>query len=140
MFVVLSMMEPTRRPILVFEDDPVLQAELVAWIAGWGWRALALDATLGLPQMGDHLYAAAVVADFDLGLSVPGMPPRTGLDIALSVARRVGERLPTVILSGSYGRQELAACSRHQIPVLFKPLQPSELHRWLMQSVPLLRN
>jgi CheY-like chemotaxis protein len=139
MFMVLHMLEPTRRPIIVLEDDAVLRAELVAWIGGWGWRALALDATLGLPQSGDHLYAAAVVADFDLGLTVPGMPPRTGLDIALSIARRMGKPVPTVILSGSYGRLELAACSRHQIPVLFKPVQPNELHHWLMQAVPLLR-
>ena len=133
------MLEPTRRPVIVLEDDPVLQAELVAWIGGWGWRALALDPTLGLPQSGDHLYAAAVVADFDLGLAIPGMPTRTGLDIALGIARRMGKSVPTVILSGSYGRRELAACSPHQIPVLFKPVQPHELHHWLMLSVPLLR-
>ena len=137
--MVFRMLEPTRRPVIVLEDDPILRAELVGWIGGWGWRALPLDPTLGLPQSGDHLYAAAVVADFDLGLAVAGMPARTGLDIALSIARRMGKTVPTVILSGSYGRLELAACSPHQIPVLFKPVQPNELHHWLMQSVPLLR-
>lgn len=139
MVMVFRMLEPTRRPVIVLEDDAILRAEMVAWIDGWGWRALALDPTLGLPQSGDHLYAAAVVADFDLGLGAPGMPSRTGLDVALSIARRMGKPVPTVVLSGSYGRLELALCSRHLIPVLFKPVQQAELHRWLTQAVPLLR-
>ncbi len=122
---------PAHRLLVVIEDDAALRATLAEWLRSWQFAVLAIDPARSLSIEGAHLAADAIIADFDLGL-----PSRSGLDMALGIARRVGHAIPTLVLSDSYGKREIAACSAHQIPVLFKPLQARELQFWLHRAVP----
>jgi hypothetical protein len=84
-----------------------------------------------MPIRDEVAAADAVIADYEFAEG-PGRPSAfSGLDLALQVARRVGRRLPTLVVSRNFGRKAIPACSPHQIPVLFRPVHPDLLRNWL---------
>lgn len=70
-----------------------------------------------------------IIADFDLG---PGM---TGIEVALEIMRRAGERFPTLVLSASFGPRSLPAAAACQMPVMFKPAPEERVLAWVADAI-----
>ena len=71
----------------------------------------------------------AIIADFDVG---PGM---TGIEVALELMRRTGRRIPTLVLSASFGERSLAAAAAHDMPVMFKPAHVEQVLTWVANAL-----
>jgi DNA-binding response OmpR family regulator len=71
----------------------------------------------------------AIIADFDLGAGM------NGLEVALEIMRRAGERIPTLILSASFGERSLAAAAEYDMPVMFKPVPEELVLAWVAEVV-----
>lgn len=117
--------------IILIESDPALRAEMRQWLGEWGLRVVEADLDSAVPARDEHIEAAAIIADYELGASAERRPPFTGLDIALLIARRAARRVPTLVTSDNFGRNAIPACCPHRFPVMFKPVSPERLRAWL---------
>lgn len=118
--------------VVVIESNPQIRGDTRQLLEGWGLRVLEPDLASAMPIHDELGHCAAVIADFELEEIPERTLPYTGLDLALLVARRAGRRLPTLVISSSFGRQAIPACSPHHFPVLFRPVQPDMLRSWLV--------
>jgi hypothetical protein len=133
---------PTRPPdraagtglaplIVLIESDQHSRTEVGELLTEWKLRVSEADLESLAPVQDAHLAAAAIVATYELSAVAGGSQPLTGLDLALLIARRAARTIPTLVLSGDYGRRAIPACCAHHFPVFFKPLVPAHLWGWL---------
>lgn len=125
---------PPPAAVVLIDSDEAARAATGEWLRGWGLEVIEADLQ-SLPSMtAPPPGAAAVIADFELGHERDWPLQRTGLDLALAVARRAGRAMPTLMLSSDFGRNAIRACSAYHFVVLFKPLAPELLYRWLVEA------
>jgi DNA-binding NtrC family response regulator len=117
--------------IILIESDAAQRAEMRKWLGNWGLRVVEADLESAMPARDEHIEAAAIIADYELGASTERAPALTGLDIALLIARRAARRVPTLVTSDNFGRNAIPACSQHRFPVMFKPVSAEHLRSWL---------
>jgi CheY-like chemotaxis protein len=79
-----------------------------------------------LGERGPNL--AAIVTDFHL------QDGETGVGVALRLAAQAGRSLPTLVLTGSFGRKAERDATPHGFRVLPKPIDP-ELLRQLVSAM-----
>lgn len=129
-----ALVTPPPAAVVLIDSDEEARAATGEWLRGWGLRVIEADLQT-LPAMtAPPPGAAAVIADFELGHKRDWPLQRTGLDLALGVARRAGRAMPTLMLSSDFGRNAIRACSAHHFVVLFKPLARESLYRWLVEA------
>jgi hypothetical protein len=125
----------TLAPLVVLvERDPGDRAQVRGLLDEWGLRVSEPDLGIAVPVQDEHRLAAGIIATYGLGVPADGTSFLTGLDLALLITRRAGRSIPTLILSGDYGRDAIRACSPHRIPVFFKPVVPTHLWAWLRSA------
>jgi CheY-like chemotaxis protein len=87
--------------------------------------ASAADLATFVPTPGGN---QVIIADFDLG---PGM---TGVEVALEIMKRVGQRIPTLILSASFGVRSRATAAS-DMPVMIKPVPEGQVLAWVAAAL-----
>jgi len=116
--------------VIVIEDHPLVRAgqRMLLEIVGYEVAEITSGADLEwfTPISG---VSQAIVADFDLG---PGM---TGVEVALAIMRRTGERIPTLVLSASVGARSVAEAQAHEMTVMFKPAQEEKVLAWVAEAL-----
>lgn len=96
----------------------------------WGYDVVEADDGDGLIEaLGDRgSRLSALVTDFHLAAG------ETGVGVALRLAEAVGRSLPTLVITGSFGRKAEADARPHGFRVLSKPIEP-ELLRQLVTAL-----
>ena len=116
---------------MLIESDPAALAELRGHLESWGLVVREPDLQSVVPIRDGLTDAAAIIADFELDGSAALGSPYTGLALALRIAHIAARRIPTLMISGRFGRGAIPACSPHRIPVLFRPVPISQIRGWL---------
>lgn len=120
--------------VVLIESDVDIRGDIHHLLTDWGLRVIEADLESALPVRDEHMEAAAIIADYELGGTPERPQPFTGLDVALLIARRAVRRIPTLVISDNFGRQAIPACSPHRFPVMFKPISAEHLHGWLISA------
>ncbi len=86
--------------VVLIEDDALIRLGQETLLRDWGHRvATATSRDAYQEALKDNPRdVAAIIADFDFG------GPVTGIDIALAFAAAAGRRIPTAIMSASFGQ------------------------------------
>jgi two-component system, sensor histidine kinase len=116
----------TARVVLI-EDDVLIRLGQETLLRDWGHRVATATSRDAIQEElkdnpGD---VAAIIADFDIG------GPHTGVDIALAIAAAAGRRIPTAIMSASFGQSSGTAAALQGFAFFSKPVDPQELCDWL---------
>ena len=112
-----------RRVVLV-EDDAMVRFAQELVLRDWGYDVLALGSSTDAKNA-NISGVEAIIADYHIGQG------QTGADIAMDIARRENRSIPTLLLSGSLGRQSGQAAARFGFASLPKPVDPEDLRLWL---------
>lgn len=113
--------------VMLIEDDPLARYGQSLLLQDWGYRVVAADSRAGAMRAvaGTMAELAAIVADFHVG------DTETGAEIARAVAAAARRSIPTVIMSGSFGRRSGEAAEVNGFEFLVKPVDPDRLRAWL---------
>jgi CheY-like chemotaxis protein len=119
-----------RQPrVVLIEDHPLVRAGQRMLLEDAGYRVSEITAGADLAGFaairGEN---QVIIADFDLG---PGM---TGVEVALEIMRRVGERIPTLVLSASFGVHSKALAAVWDLPVMTKPASEGQVLTWVADA------
>jgi len=120
----------TRPIIAAIDDDRVGRFALTLLLQDWGYEVVEGDSgSTVLAALGDrHARLAAIVTDFHLS------EVENGVGVALAVARKLGRTLPTLVITGSFGRKAEDVARPHGFRVLSKPIEP-ELLRQIVSAM-----
>lgn len=113
--------------VLVLDDDQSSLQALQGLLASWGAEVRAASDMAGaLAGLQAGFRPDALVVDLRLGLQASGLQAIADLRLALNEAD-----LPALIVTGDVGGDSLAAAREAGLPVLFKPVRPSQLRAFL---------
>lgn len=113
--------------VLVVDDDQSSLQALQGLLASWGADVRAasdMAGALGCLQTG--FQPDALVVDLRLGVQVSGIQAIADLRLALNEAE-----LPALVVTGDVGGDYLAAAREAGLPMLVKPVRPSQLRAFL---------
>jgi two-component system, sensor histidine kinase len=121
---------PARPLIAAIDDDRVGRFALVLLLKDWGFDVVeGDDGDTLLAALGDkQSRLSAIITDFHLPTD------ETGVGAALRVAQATGRALPTLVITGSFGRKAEIDAKPHGFRVLPKPIEP-ELLRQLVTAM-----
>ena len=111
--------------VLLIEDQPLIRAAKRMLFEDAGYRVTEITKAADLRNFtacaGEY---QAIIADFDL------RPDMTGIEMALEIMRRVGEWIPTLVVSVSCDGRMLAAAATAGMQVMAKPAPAEEIMGW----------
>lgn len=116
--------DPSRRTVLVIDDEPLIRSGLTCILESWGYRVITAEsgpeaeAALSIEGTEPH----AVIADYRLRHG------ETGLDAIGLVTRKIGRPVPSLVLTGDTGTDTISTVRRAGFQLIHKPLSPGALH------------
>lgn len=117
-------------PVLVVEDEPRQRASLALLLGDWGCRVeTAADGGAALKAVEAGFRPGLAIAD----LYLPG--EMDGVATIAALRRRLGRRLPALIVTGDTEPAALRPARRNRLPVLRKPVEARRLHAALSSAV-----
>ncbi len=121
---------PKQPGVILIEDHPLIRVGQRMLLEEAGFRVTEITKAADLADFaavaGEY---QAIIADFELG------PDMTGIEIALDIMRRVGERIPTLVVSASFGGGTLAAAAANGMPLMAQPAREEEIMAWVGQNL-----
>ncbi|WP_419799572.1 MAG: ATP-binding protein [Terasakiella sp.] len=119
--------------ILFIEDEIDVQMATKYMLEAWGCVALLAatgqEALELCRQPENGLPFDAIVADYRL------RGQETGLDVILSVRRKLGVNVPSIVLSGDAAASLICKLEIQNVPLLTKPVMPADLKEVLSSLV-----
>lgn len=113
--------------VLVLDDDQSSLQALQGLLASWGAEVRAASDMAGaLACLQAGFRPDALVVDLRIGMQASGLQAIADLRLALNEAE-----LPALIVTGDVGSDSLAAAREAGLPVLVKPVRPSQLRAFL---------
>ncbi len=115
--------------ILVVEDNSIVRQALVTMLEDWGAKTSAVvsgEEALDLAVRGEWDFDA-LLADHRLGAGL------TGVQTALEIGRRIGRRVPTLVLTGDTAKERIAEIESSGFVFLHKPVDGEILLHQLSQ-------
>ena len=112
--------------VLVVDDEPDIQAALKTLLVGWGaWVETAATAREALDRLSADRSFDAILTDHRL----PG--DMQGLDLILRCRETLHPPIAGALITGDMAPELLAACRRHGVPLLHKPVKAAALRALL---------
>lgn len=108
--------------VLFIDDDPETLAAGAELLAKWGCKVEAMADWTGPPATAPDI----VVCDYEL------RPDFTGFDALDDLARRHGDKIPTILISGNSRPELRAEAKARGIPIIHKPVRPGQLRSALL--------
>ncbi len=120
-----------RQPcIVLIEDHPLIRAGQRMLLEHAGYRVIEIATAADLAGFeATPCDSQVIIADFDLG---PGM---TGIEMAQDIMRRAGKRIPTLVLSASFGKRSQEAAASSGMPMMFKPAPEEQVLTWIARAL-----
>ena len=123
-------MSNARPRVVLIEDNPLIRAGQRMLLEHAGYHVAEITAAADLADfIATTPGCNAIIADFDIG---PGM---TGIEVAQEIMRRAGERIPTLVLSASFGDRSQAAATASDMPLMFKPAAEERVLAWIANAL-----
>jgi two-component system, sensor histidine kinase len=115
----------------LIEDDALIRLGQETLWRDWGHRVATAASRDAIQEAlkDNPRDVAAIIADFDIG------GPVTGIDIALAIAAAAGRRIPTAIMSASFGQVSRIAAALQGFAFFSKPVDPQALCDWLVAII-----
>ncbi|MGO9756589.1 MAG: ATP-binding protein, partial [Roseiarcus sp.] len=113
--------------ILVVEDNSIVRQALLGMLEDWGAQASAAasgEEALDLAARRAWDFDAMIV-DHRLGAGL------TGVQTALEIGRRIGRRVPTLVLTGDTAKERIAEIESSGFVFLHKPVEADNLRHEL---------
>ena len=113
--------------VLVVDDDKIVGVGMLHLLRDWGYEcdvAESVEEALALAR----LHAPdVVICDYRL------RNQRTGVEAIAALRELLGDTLPALLITGDTAPKRLREAESSGIPLLHKPVPPSELYRWLVE-------
>jgi PAS domain S-box-containing protein len=109
--------------LLAIDDDPAQLEAMAALFRRWGYKVLAADSAPAALAVFTHSERApsAIIADYRLRDGF------TGADAIRYIRRRLGRKVPGLILTGDTEPARLAEASASGFELLYKPIEAERL-------------
>jgi signal transduction histidine kinase/CheY-like chemotaxis protein len=115
------------RFVAVVDDDPEICESIAFLLKQWG--CLVVTATTGWELLnkfeGQEVFPDVLITDYRLSEG------ETGIDVIEHLSRRIGHRIPAVIVTGDTAADQLRYLKEMGFPVLHKPVSPEVLREIL---------
>lgn len=118
-----------RLRVLVIEDDAIVRQGMAQLLESWGCECRAVE---GIDE------ALAVLEQWPLQLLISDYRLRenqTGAQAITQVRAAVGWLVPALIITGDTAPARLREARDSKVPLLHKPVSPTQLYRTLVNSV-----
>ena len=117
--------------VLVVDDDDNTRIGMSSLLKRMGCHVLtAGSGNEAISGLREHLRSPdLIITDFNLG------PAETGLDVLRNVWTQVGERVPSVIVTGSQTSALRTIAAAERIPVILKPVGERRLRELLVREI-----
>jgi len=117
--------------VVLIEDDALIRLGQETLWRDWRHRVATAASRDAIQEAlkDNPRDVAAIIADFDIG------GPVSGIDIALAIAAAAGRRIPTAIMSASFGQVSGIAAALQGFAFFSKPVDPQALCDWLVTII-----
>lgn len=114
--------------VLVIDDDKMVGESLSALLSKWGYEHR-------ITESGDEAEAViiddgfspdAILADYQL------KHKKTGIESIMQIQKLMQSNIPAIIITGDIHPENMTEVTKHNIPVLNKPVKPIQLRKFLL--------
>lgn len=113
--------------ILVIDDDEAVRAAMLHLLRNWGCNCEAVESIEEALAMARGYAPDVIVSDYRL------RKQRTGAEAITALRALLRKDLPALLITGDTAPERLREAQASGIPLLHKPLTPSDLYRGLME-------
>jgi signal transduction histidine kinase len=113
--------------ILVIDDDEAVRAAMLHLLRNWGCECEAVESIEEALAIARAHPPDVIVSDYRL------REQRTGAEAIAAVRALLGNTLPALLITGDTAPERLREAQASGIPLLHKPVSPSQLYRGLME-------
>ncbi|WP_051516441.1 hybrid sensor histidine kinase/response regulator [Herbaspirillum sp. RV1423] len=115
--------------ILIIDDDQIVRAGMVQLLSDWGYHCMAADSIEEALWLTRSRRPDIIISDYRL------REQRTGTEAIQAIRAECGMDLPALLITGDTAPARLREARASGLPLLHKPVSPSQLQSWLA-SVP----
>lgn len=115
--------------VLVIEDDIIVQQAMMQLLEHWGCECRAAESTGEALEQVAQWPVQALISDYRLREN------QTGAQVIMQIRKFLGTPVPALIITGDTAPARLREARDSGIPLLHKPVSPSQLYRMLIKSV-----
>ena len=112
--------------VLVIDDDESVRTGMCQLLQGWGCECDAAENIEEALAMTQKKTPGLVISDYRL------REQRTGVEAIAALRTKLGEDLPALLITGDTAPERLREAQASGIPLLHKPVTPSQLYRKLV--------
>lgn len=112
---------------LVIDDDEAVRTGMLHLLRNWGCECSAAESIEEALAMAHTQAPDVVISDYRL------REQRTGAEAIAALRALLGNGLPALLITGDTSPERLREAQASGIPLLHKPVSPSELYRGLLE-------
>lgn len=116
--------------VLVIDDDERVRAGMKHLLCEWGCECQVAESIEEALDLARNHPPDVVVSDYRL------REQRTGVEAIAALRQLTGEALPALLITGDTAPDRLREAQASGIPLLHKPVSPSQLYRGLVSVLP----
>jgi len=113
--------------ILVIDDDETVRAAMLHLLRNWGGECEAAESIEEALAIARASPPGVVISDYRL------REQRTGAEAISALREYLGNNLPALLITGDTAPERLREAQASGIPLLHKPLSPSQLYHSLLE-------
>lgn len=113
--------------ILVIDDDEAVRAAMLHLLRNWGSECEAVESIEEALAVARVHAPDVIISDYRL------REQRTGAEAIAALRALLGNTLPALLITGDTAPERLREAQASGIPLLHKPVSPSQLYRGLME-------
>lgn len=113
--------------VMVIDDDETVRSAMLHLLRNWGCECKAAESVEAALSMTQIFVPDVVVSDYRL------REQRTGAEAIAALRAKLGSALPALLITGDTAPERLREAQASGIPLLHKPLSPSDLYHGLME-------
>ena len=111
----------------MIDDDETVREAMLHLLSNWGCECEAVESIEEALVMARAHAPDVVVSDYRL------REQRTGAEAIAALRALLGNTLPALLITGDTAPERLREAQASGIPLLHKPVSPSQLYRGLME-------
>ncbi|WP_114972729.1 hybrid sensor histidine kinase/response regulator [Rhodoferax ferrireducens] len=116
--------------VLVIDDDESVRAGMLHLLCAWGCECQVAESIEEALELARRLPPDVVVSDYRL------REQRTGVEAIVALRQLTGDALPALLITGDTAPDRLREAQASGVPLLHKPVSPSQLYRGLVSVLP----
>jgi CheY-like chemotaxis protein/two-component sensor histidine kinase len=115
--------------VLIIDDDETVRVGMLYLLRGWGCECEAAETIEEALDLARTYAPEVVISDYRL------REQRTGLEAIAALRTLLGDKLHALLITGDTAPDRLREAQASGIPMLHKPVSPSQLYRGLVMTL-----